>query len=152
MPFLEIGLLCVALVALFVAWRALREIRALNAKTQRLMETLYQTRQEQRQKDVEIENRVAALDVALQKTTGQMRFDPQQPLDELFAQEPRAQNVLAAFHIGGCASCAVNEHTSLADAAKERGADLDAILAALNALPAPSAAPPLRAPNVKFEM
>lgn len=152
MPFVEIGLLIVSLVALLVAWRAWREMRALNGKMQRLSETLYQTRQEQHQKDAEIQNRVAALDVAVQKATGQLRFDPQQPLGELFEKEPRAQNVLAAFHIGGCASCAVDENTPLGDAVRERGADLDRVLTALNALPANGGAAELRAPNVKFEM
>lgn len=152
MPFIEIGLLVVSLVALLVAWRAWRELRALNAKMERLSETLYQTRQEQRQQDDEIQNRVAALDVALQQATGQMRFDPQQSLTELFEQEPRAQNVLAAFHIGGCASCAVDENASLADAVHARGADLERVLTALNALPANGGAAEMRAPNVKFEM
>ena len=152
MPFLEIGLMVVSLVALVVAWRAWRELRALNAKMERMTTTLYQTRQEQRQKDGEIENRVAALDVAIQQATGQMRFDPQQSLNDLFEQEPRAQNVLAAFHIGGSASCAVAENTSLADAVRERGADLDRVLTALNALPANGGAAPVRVPNVKFEM
>lgn len=152
MPFLEIGLLSVSLVALFVAWRAWRELRALNGKMQRLSETLYQTRQEQRHADEEIQTRVAALDVAVQKATGQLRFDPQQSLAELFENEPRAQNVLAAFHIGGCASCAVDENMRLGDAVRERGADLDRVLTALNALPANGGAAELRAPNVKFEM
>jgi DNA anti-recombination protein RmuC len=152
MPFVEIGLVIMSLVALFVAWRAWRELRALNGKMQRLSETLYQTRQEQRQKDDEIQQRVAALDVALQQATGQMRFDPQQSLAELFEREPRAQNVLAAFHIGGCASCAVDEHATLAEAVRARGANLDNVLTALNALPANGGAPNVRAPNVKFEM
>lgn len=151
MPWIEIGLLLVSLAALFVAWRALREMRALNAKMERLATTVYQARQDQRQKDDEIQNRVAALDVAIQHATGQLRFDPQLPLTELFEMEPRAQTVLAAFHIGGCASCAVDENSSLADAVRERGANLDRVLTALNALPANGGAADLRVPNVRFD-
>lgn len=151
MPWIEIGMLLVSLVALFVGWRALREMRALNAKMERLAATVYQTRREQRQKDDEIQTHVAALDVAIQHATGRMRFDPQQSLTELFDNEPRAQNVLAAFHIGGCASCAVDENSSLADAARARGADLNSVLTALNALPADGATENMRVPNVRFD-
>lgn len=151
MPWIEIGLLFVSLAALFVAWRALREMRAVNAKLERLATNVYETRREQRQKDDEIQNRVAALDVAIQHATGQLRFDPQLSLTELFEIEPRAQTVLAAFHIGGCVSCAVDENSCLADAARERGADLDRVLAALNALPANGGAADLRVPNIRFD-
>jgi|SRR5581483_10060748 hypothetical protein len=152
MTFVEIALLLLTLAAMFVAWRALREIRALNAKLERVATTLYETRREQRAQDEEIENRVAALDVAMQKMTGQLRFDPNTPLTHLYEMEPRAANVLAAFHIGGCASCAVDENATLAEAVRARGADLDRVLTALNTLPANGSAPDLRVPNVQLHL
>ncbi len=81
-----------------------------------------------------------------------MRFDPGMSLTHLYEIEPRAQGVLAAFHIGGCASCAVDEDGTLADAVQERGADMDKVLAALNTLPANGGQADLRMPNVKFNI
>jgi hypothetical protein len=152
MLFVEIGLFLISLAAIFVAWRALKQMKELNAKLDRYATTLYETRQEQRKQGEEIQNRVAALDVAIQKSTGNLRFDPNASLTELFETEPRAQGVLAAFHIGGCASCAVDENSTLADAVRERGADLDRVLAALNTLPDDGAPVELRTPNVKFSL
>ena len=152
MPIFEIGLLVLSLVSMFIAWRALQHFRELNSKLERMTTTLYQTRQEQRQQDEALQTRVAAMDVELQKMSGKLRFDPDRPLTELYGIEPRAQNVLAGFHIGGCASCAVDENATLAQAVSERGADLDRVLTALNALPANGEAADLRVPNVKFNL
>ncbi len=152
MPVLEIIALLGVAVAAVMAWWALREIKTLTAKIDRLQTTLFETRQEQRAQQEETENRIAALDVSLQKATGKLRFDPNTPLVRLFEIEPRAQGVLAAFHIGGCASCAVDEASTLAEAVRERGANLDQVLTALNTLPESGGAANLRVPNVRFEI
>lgn len=152
MPIPELVAVLLAAVAIFFAWRATLEIRALTAKLDRLQTTLYETRQDQRAQQEQTESRIAALDVAMQKATGKMRFDPNTPLTRLYEAEPRAQAVLAAFHIGGCASCAVDESGTLADAVSERGADLDRVLAALNTLPANGGHADLRMPNVNFKI
>lgn len=152
MSILEIAALVMAAAALFVAWQSTRRAGELTAKLDRLQTTLYESRQEQRSTQQEFENRLAALDVALQQATGKLRFDPETPLIRLFETEPRAQSVLAAFHIGGCADCAVDENHSLAEAVRERGADLNRILTALNTLPADGGAANLRVPNVKFDL
>ena len=71
---------------------------------------------------------------------------------ELLAQFPGAQRALfRRYHIGGCASCAVDEEGSLAQAVRERGADLDSVLTALNTLPANGGMNDLRMPNVRFD-
>lgn len=150
MPILEIFAVLVAAAAIFAAWRALGEIKAVTAKLDRLQTIVYETRQDQRAQQDQAQARIAALDVALQKATGKLRFDPNTPLVRLYESEPRAEAVLAAFHIGGCASCAVDENGTLADAVKERGADLDRVLAALNTLPANGGHADLRMPNVSF--
>lgn len=151
MPILELFALAISLVTIFVAWRAIQQVKQLTAKLDRLQTTLYETRQEQRAQQEQYEQRIAALDVSVQKATGNMRFDPSMSLTHLFQVEPRAQPVLAAFHIGGCASCAVDEDESLEHVVRERGADLDRVLAALNTLPAQNGDLDLRMPNVRFE-
>jgi hypothetical protein len=152
MPVLELAAVLAALAAILFAWRVRQEIKQITAKVDRLQTTLYETRQDQRLQQEQTELKLATLDVALQKTKGTLRFDPNVSLTELFEIEPRAQAVLAAFHIGGCASCAVDENRTLADAARERGADLDTVLTALNTLPAQGVHADLRMPNVRFEI
>ncbi len=152
MPILEIFAILVAAIAIFFAWRARQEIQTITAKLDRLQTTLYETRQAQRAQQEQMENKVAALDVAMQQATGKLRFDPSTTLTRLYETEPRAQAVLAAFHIGGCASCAVDENGTLADAVRERGADLKQVLTALNTLPANGGSMDLRMPNVRFDL
>ena len=151
MPILEIVAILLAVVAGFVAWRATQDLKTVTSKLDRLQTTLFETRQEQRAQQEQFETKIAALDVSMQKATGKMRFDPNTPLTRLYQIEPRAQSVLAAFHIGGCASCAVDEDGTLAQAVRERGADLDSILTALNTLPANGGMTDLRMPNVRFD-
>lgn len=152
MTIFEIIALLMAGAALLVTWRATRELKALTAKLDRLQTTLYETRQEQRALQEQTFQRIATLDVSWQKATGKLRFDPDAPLMHLYEIEPRAQAVLAAFHIGGCASCAVDESGTLAQVVRERGADLDRVLAALNTLPADGRPADLRMPNVRLDL
>jgi hypothetical protein len=152
MPVLEIFAILVAAVAIFFAWRARQEIQAITAKLDRLQTTLYETRQDQRLQQEQMETKLAGLDVSLQRATGKLRFDPNLSLTNLFETEPRAQAILAAFHIGGCASCAVDESNTLAAAVRERGVDLDQVLTALNTLPENGDALDLRMPNVHFQI
>lgn len=152
MPILEIFAIVVSLFAIFLAWRARQEIKEITAKLDRVQSTVYETRQEQRNQQAQLETKIATLDVSLQQATGNLRFDPTMTLARLYETEPRAQAVLAAFHIGGCASCAVDEDGTLADAVRERGADMDKVLTALNTLPENGGHADLRMPNVRFEI
>lgn len=152
MPILEIVAILIAAVAIVAAWRVTQELRTLTGKLDRLQSTLYETRQDQRAQQEQVETKLAALDYATQKATGNLRFDPNIQLMSLYQTEPRAQAVLAGFHIGGCASCAVDENGTLAEAVRERGVDLDRVLKALNTLPYTGGGADLRLPNVRFEV
>lgn len=57
---------------------------------------------------------------------------PANTIGEVLALHPNAQEILARFHIGGCASCAVSERETLEAAARGHGVELPALLAALN--------------------
>ncbi len=152
MPVLEIAAILLAAIAIFFARRARQDINSITTKLDRLQTTLYETRQEQRVQQEQVEAKIAALDLAVQQATGKLRFDPNTTLTRLYEIEPRAETVLAAFHIGGCASCAVDENGTLADAVRERGADLNKVLTALNTLPANGGSADLRMPNVRFDL
>jgi hypothetical protein len=139
-----------ALIALGTAWVAFRRANQLQEKVERLQATLYSTRADLRQMNEELSGRLERVDYVIKKNSGELRFNPSLRLAELYAIEPRAPSVLAPFHIGGCTDCAVDEQATLAEAARQRGADLDRVLVALNNL-SPEAQPPgRRTPNVDF--
>ncbi len=62
-------------------------------------------------------------------------FTPEMTLAQVRAAHPRADEVLARHHLGGCAACAVSEVETLAEGAAVHQLDLDALLADLRALP-----------------
>ncbi|GIW08288.1 MAG: hypothetical protein KatS3mg060_3093 [Dehalococcoidia bacterium] len=74
---------------------------------------------------------------AIVRSGGTLRFTPDLRVDELADIHPDAPAVLASFHIGGCQSCAVDGNETLAAAVQAKGANLDQVLAALNALLTP---------------
>jgi hybrid cluster-associated redox disulfide protein len=47
---------------------------------------------------------------------------------------PQAGEVLASFHLGGCAHCAINEQETLEEITAGYGVKTDALLEALNGL------------------
>lgn len=149
MLILDILAILVAAAAIFLAWRASQDLKSLTGKLDRMQTVLYETRQEQRKSQEQVESRIAGLDVSVQKATGKLRFNPDASLTHLYEIEPRAEDILAAFHIGGCAECMVDENHSLAEAVRERGADLDRVLTALNTLPPDGSKIDLRVPNVQ---
>ncbi len=61
-------------------------------------------------------------------------FVPTMTVGEALSLHPEAAEVLAAFHIGGCASCAVSPEVTLEAAAAQSHADLSLLLRSLNAL------------------
>jgi hypothetical protein len=152
MTLFEITSLALALVALGLAWRARQRNAELQDRLARALKTLYDTRGNFRALREEYDTKFSSLDVALKKASGELRIEPSLRLSDLYMLEPRAQSVLAAFHIGGCDSCAVDDHATLAEAAQQTGANLDRVLAALNNLPPDGQALELRAPNAHFEM
>jgi hypothetical protein len=70
---------------------------------------------------------------------------------------PQTEQVLAAFHLGGCSSCAVDPDVTLAEAGRQRGIDSAQLLASLNQLLGPAsqangASPKMvKVPNVQVE-
>jgi len=63
---------------------------------------------------------------------------------------PRAAEILAANHIGGCASCTADDAETIGAAARRLGVDPIRALASLNALASMDPNEPIRIPNVKF--
>jgi hypothetical protein len=69
---------------------------------------------------------------------------------------PQAGQVMAALHLGGCSSCAVEAESTLAAACAEQGVDLNGLLDNLNGLFSTNngngdrTAQPVKLPNVEL--
>jgi iron-sulfur cluster repair protein YtfE (RIC family) len=73
------------------------------------------------------------------KLQDDLKVVPEMRIGEIIAAHPQAQQVLAGFHIGGCASCYVDEQQTLAEAVAVNGRELEPLLVALNTLVAENA-------------
>lgn len=62
-------------------------------------------------------------------------FSAEMTLAEVRAAHPRADEVLARHHLGGCAACAVADVETLREGAAVHQLDLEALLGDLQALP-----------------
>jgi hypothetical protein len=83
-------------------------------------------------------------------------FQPDLTIEQALELDPRAADVLAAFHIGGCSSCAVSPTDTLEHAATANGQDAVQLLAVLNRLGADQGGAVLaeleRRPNVQLSL
>jgi hybrid cluster-associated redox disulfide protein len=67
-------------------------------------------------------------------TITERRFVPEMTVDAALALHPSARWVFAAYHIGGCAHCAISSEETLAEVAAGYELPLERMLADLNAL------------------
>ena len=66
--------------------------------------------------------------------TENKRFNLDMTIADAMAVHPRAAEVFAAFHLGGCAHCHVNKVETLAQVCQGYGIDTSALLEALEGL------------------
>ena len=62
------------------------------------------------------------------------RFSAEMTVGEALSLDARTKWVLAAYHIGGCASCALSDEETLEELARGYGLRLEELLEALNGL------------------
>lgn len=63
-----------------------------------------------------------------------MTFEAEMTLGEALRKHEKAREVFAAFHLGGCSHCAMNETETIAQATASYGIKTDHLLTALNEL------------------
>lgn len=127
-------------VALAWGWWNHRRAGEAEARLATLRGAHYRLADEAREALGRLEGELQGLRRQLRATQGGTLFEPTTTVGEAVALDPRAADVLAAFHIGGCGSCAVSDDTTLQFAAGSNGQDVDKVLAALNKLPTASEA------------
>jgi hybrid cluster-associated redox disulfide protein len=62
------------------------------------------------------------------------RFESSMTVGEALSLHPRAGEVFAAFHLGGCSHCSINEHETIQEVTAGYGVDPDMLIEALNGL------------------
>jgi hypothetical protein len=149
--------LLVGLVALFLAWRCSRVARNLKERNDRLSSQLHDLRLEMHRATVAHELAFDGLRYELLRQAGDLKITRDMTVDQVTALHPQAAAVLAGFHIGGCASCAVDGSARLEEAIAANGDPLEPILVALNDLVTERTngaviKERLRAPNVQLAL
>jgi|SRR5919108_6343527 hybrid cluster-associated redox disulfide protein len=127
-------------VGAFVRQRPLREVLR---DTQR---RLYLAQARLNDLEGTLQKELQVVHALVRRQSGRPLFEPTMKVADAIATDPRARDVLAQFHLGGCSSCVIDEEHTLEQAAQGYGVDLDRLMAALTALhDGPESAP--RAPQ-----
>ncbi len=147
--------LLVGAVALLWAWRCSRAVKDLRERNERLGSRLNDLRLEMHRADEARQQTIAQLRFELMRQSGGLKVTGDMTVDAVTASHPQAAAVLAGFHIGGCASCAVDGSARLEEAVAENGGQLEPVLVALNILLAEGAGrrvaeEQLKTPNVQL--
>jgi len=149
--------LLIGLIAVGYAWKLQQELQGVTRRLDRYNRTLYTANDEVRQLREELQAAKAQLRVEMAlRGTGAAPFTPTTTVREAQLLHPQAAQILAAFHLGGCSSCAVEPDATLATICQEQGRDLGQLLVTLNQLlgqaPRGEVAPvqPLQLPNVEL--
>jgi len=131
---MEYAGMAAGLAGLLVAWLAVRRAQKLEQRLDSLYDRYFALSNRMREMDEETQTRIADLGVTVRRQAGLLKFEPQMTIQEAYDMHPRAIEVLAGFHLGGCASCAVSPDQTLGDAARRHNINVDGLLGALRTL------------------
>ena len=126
--------LLVAVAALGFAWKLNSELATATRRLDRYNKALFDANDEIRRLREGIEEEMAQMRVALRQQQGAPAFAPEMTMREVLLVHPQAEQVLATFHLGGCSHCSVEPGEKLADACREHGVDVQAVVGNLNLL------------------
>lgn len=149
--------LIVAMLSALMAWSAHRKNKELRERIAQTNSRVYSLRRQLEEAEEKAGYERMQLKFQLLKLQGELKVTPDMKINEILAIHPQAEQVLAAFHLGGCSSCAVDPRQSLSEAVALNGRELEPILVALNNLVAAGDAengpiPPkrLKTPNIQL--
>ncbi len=131
---LSIGALAVALLAIGYAWKLNRELDTARGRLDRYNRAIFSTEESIRSLRAELESVRRELRIELLKRTGDAHFAPEMTVGEARLLHPRAQQILAGYHLGGCASCAVDDGDTLDAVCQNSGIEPALLLLDLNRL------------------
>jgi hybrid cluster-associated redox disulfide protein len=145
---MDIAALAVAIVALLVAFLAVRRAGSLEERLIDASSSLKELRGALNETNGKLAVKLNDLQLGLRRQTGETIFRPEMTIAEALEVHPRVQEVLATFNLGGCSQCAVSDVDTIQGACQSYGIDQKALMDALNGLTG-GAAGPGKAPNVK---
>ena len=126
--------LAVALIGLYLAWKANKKQKSLNDRITELNGRIYQTRREMLESQEETKQALTKLRFDALKAQGQLQVTSDMTVGEVLMTHPMAGQVLASFHVGGCSSCATDDEQRLDLALASSGQSVEPVLVALNNL------------------
>lgn len=129
MTYITLG---VALVALFIAWRTQRKNLELKERIGQVNSRTYTVRRELDEAVRTLNSEIATLKYDLLSVQGQTHVTGDMTIEAITRLNPKTTELLAAFHIGGCSSCTVDDSTPLGIAAAQNNQPLKPMLVALN--------------------
>lgn len=142
--------LAVALVALLIAFFALRRAGSLQERLDRADSALYELRSVLKETNAQLDEKLNDLKLSLRRQAGEVIFRPDMTIAEAMQVHPRVSEVLASFHLGGCSHCTVSEVDTIEGACQSYGIDQNILMAALNGLVDGGTARPVKVPNVQL--
>ncbi len=147
---MTVAALAIALVALLIAFFALRRAGNLQERLDRVDSALYELRSGLKETNETLDAKINDLKLSLRRQAGEVIFRPDMTIAEAMQVHPRVGEVLAAFHLGGCSHCAVSEVDTIEGACQSYGIDQKALMAALNSLADGGTTGPVKIPNVQL--
>ncbi len=126
--------LTLGVLTLFVAWRSSRQLKALAERLDATNNRYFALVNRVHELDDELQSNLLDLRVEMKRQAGLLKFEPQMTIGEISALHPHAADVLASFHLGGCASCAVSPDQTLTSAAQQHNINLDLLMGSLKQL------------------
>lgn len=149
--------LLLSVVAVAYAWKLQQELKVATRRLDRYNRALFDAHDAIRNVRDELDATLAQVRAERHLPQAAIaQFKPQMKVREAMAVHPQAEQILAAFHLGGCDSCAVDPNDTLADICREQGRDLTHLLQNLNLLVVTSQQQPneqpqlLKLPNVEL--
>ncbi|MGQ9490653.1 MAG: hypothetical protein ACUVR4_10395 [Anaerolineae bacterium] len=147
---MTIAALVIALIALLIAFFALRRAGSLQERLDRSDSALYELRSALKATNQQLDEKISDLKLSMRRQAGEEIFRPEMTIAEAMEVHPRVGEVLAAFHLGGCSQCAVSEVDTIEGACQSYGIDQQALMQALNGLVTGGMAWPVKTLNVQL--
>ncbi len=126
--------LLLGLAALVYAWMVRQDLDKATGRLDRYNRALYDANDQIRRLEERHAADMAELRAEIARSSGKAAFRPSMTVRESYALHPQAQEILAAYHMGGCSSCAVELDDTVAKVCANAGSDVGQVIKDLNLL------------------
>ncbi len=149
---MDIIALIAAVLALIVAFFAIRRAGALAERADRAANSVLELRGAVNELSDKLDSALTDLRFEQRRQAGETIFTPTMTIADALQVHPKVSEVLANFHLGGCSSCAVSDVDTIEGACQTYGIDQTSLMSALNGLAGGASggsAAPTKTPNIK---